>query len=79
MSFATAQELPGDWMGGCGRSGDHIGGTGAVAVVEADSFQRVLEYASWWDVPIAEVSDSDHVKAAYEDYHKHRDQERPFL
>jgi 3D-(3,5/4)-trihydroxycyclohexane-1,2-dione acylhydrolase (decyclizing) len=51
----------------------------SVVVVETDYFQGVPQYASWWDVPIAEVSESDHVKAAYEDYRKHREQERLFL
>jgi 3D-(3,5/4)-trihydroxycyclohexane-1,2-dione acylhydrolase (decyclizing) len=57
------------------RTHDHT----SVVVIETDYFQRVPEYASWWDVPIAEVSESDAVKAAYEDYKKHREKERLFL
>jgi 3D-(3,5/4)-trihydroxycyclohexane-1,2-dione acylhydrolase (decyclizing) len=51
----------------------------SVVVVETDYFQRVPEYDSWWDVPIAEVSESDRVKAAYKDYRRNRDRERLFL
>lgn len=51
----------------------------SVVVVETDYSHHVPEYDSWWDVPVAEVSDSDRVKAAYEDYRKHRDRERLFL
>ena len=39
-----------------------------VIVVETDREQRVVGYESWWDVPIAEVSDMDSVQAARADY-----------
>ena len=42
-------------------------------VTETDRRQRVAGYESWWDVPVAEVSESESVDAArrdYEDYKK---------
>ena len=42
-------------------------------VTETDRRQRVAGYESWWDVPVAEVSDSESVdaaRAAYEEYKK---------
>jgi len=37
-------------------------------VTEVDRRQRVDGYGSWWDVPVAEVSESDSVKQAREAY-----------
>ncbi len=42
-------------------------------VTETDRRQRVPGYQSWWDVPVAEVSESESVQSAreaYEDYKK---------
>ena len=42
-------------------------------VTETDRRQRVPGYHSWWDVPVAEVSESESVQSArqaYEDYKK---------
>jgi 3D-(3,5/4)-trihydroxycyclohexane-1,2-dione acylhydrolase (decyclizing) len=39
-----------------------------VIVVEADTSEEVPGYASWWDVPVAQVSESDTVRAAYRTY-----------
>jgi 3D-(3,5/4)-trihydroxycyclohexane-1,2-dione acylhydrolase (decyclizing) len=39
-----------------------------VIVVETDLEHRVPGYDSWWDVPVAEVSDMDAVRRAREDY-----------
>ena len=36
-------------------------------------------YNSWWDVPIAEVSERDSVKAAREEWEEMRAKERYFL
>jgi 3D-(3,5/4)-trihydroxycyclohexane-1,2-dione acylhydrolase (decyclizing) len=49
-----------------------------VIVVETDYSQRVPGYESWWDVPIAEVSESESVQAAYEKYAEARKKERHF-
>ena len=48
----------------------HRGGPVCI-VTEVDRRQRVPGYESWWDVPVAEVSDSESVRrarAAYETY-----------
>lgn len=47
-----------------------------VIVVEVDAADRVPGYDSWWDVPVAEVSDSPTVRAAREEYEKARASER---
>lgn len=51
----------------------------SVVVVETDYSERVSGYGSWWDVPIAEVSESDSVRAAFEKYTDARKKERIFL
>ena len=50
-----------------------------VIVVETDPEQRVPGYESWWDVPVAQVSDTEEVKAAFEDYRSALDKERNYL
>lgn len=50
-----------------------------VIVVETDPEQRVPGYESWWDVPVAQVSDIEEVKAAFEDYRSALDKERNYL
>ena len=50
-----------------------IQGRPVCIVTETDRRQRVPGYESWWDVPVAEVSESESVqsaRAAYEDYKK---------
>jgi 3D-(3,5/4)-trihydroxycyclohexane-1,2-dione acylhydrolase (decyclizing) len=39
-----------------------------VIVVETDYHQHVPSYGAWWEVPIAEVSESECVQAAYRKY-----------
>jgi 3D-(3,5/4)-trihydroxycyclohexane-1,2-dione acylhydrolase (decyclizing) len=51
----------------------------SVVVVETDYSQRVSGYESWWDVPIAEVSEVASVKAAHEKYAEARKKEKHFL
>jgi 3D-(3,5/4)-trihydroxycyclohexane-1,2-dione acylhydrolase (decyclizing) len=51
----------------------------SVVVVETDYNERVSGYGSWWDVPIAEVSEFDSVRAAFEKYSDARKKERNFL
>jgi 3D-(3,5/4)-trihydroxycyclohexane-1,2-dione acylhydrolase (decyclizing) len=41
-----------------------------VIVIETEREERVGGYESWWDVPIAEVSEVDEVNAARADYEK---------
>jgi len=50
-----------------------------VVVVETSYDQRVPGYESWWDVPIAEVSESDPVKAARKNYEEAVKKERFFF
>ena len=51
----------------------------SVVVVETAIDERVPGYESWWDVPIAEVSESETVRAARQKYEKARQKERVFL
>ena len=50
-----------------------------VIVVEVDKEVRVPGYESWWDVPVAEVSEMESVSAAREAYDKAKKRERTFL
>lgn len=50
-----------------------------VFVVEVDKEVRVPGYESWWDVPVAEVSDSETVRRARRQYEENRTRERLFL
>jgi 3D-(3,5/4)-trihydroxycyclohexane-1,2-dione acylhydrolase (decyclizing) len=51
----------------------------SVIVIETSYDQRVPGYESWWDVPIAEVSERDTVKAARRAYEEARKKERFFF
>jgi 3D-(3,5/4)-trihydroxycyclohexane-1,2-dione acylhydrolase (decyclizing) len=50
-----------------------------VIVVETDPNKRVPGYESWWDVPIAEVSEIASVRRASDAYQRARRKERYFL
>jgi 3D-(3,5/4)-trihydroxycyclohexane-1,2-dione acylhydrolase (decyclizing) len=54
------------------------GADGPVVIhIEADRYRGVPSYESWWDVPVAEVSGQDDVRAAreaYDEAHKHQRQ-----
>jgi 3D-(3,5/4)-trihydroxycyclohexane-1,2-dione acylhydrolase (decyclizing) len=50
----------------------------SVIVVETDYHDRVPGYDSWWDVPIAEVSEQESVRAAYLKNEKAKQRERYF-
>ena len=47
--------------------------------VRNDRYLGVDNYESWWDVPVAEVSERDTVNAAREEWEHMREQERYFL
>lgn len=47
-----------------------------VILIETDREQRVEGYESWWDVPIAEVSQNPNVEAAYGEYQAAKRKER---
>jgi len=51
----------------------------SVVVVETAYGQRVSGYESWWDVPIAEVSEQESVQAARREYEEARKKERYFF
>lgn len=51
----------------------------SVVVVETSYDDRVPGYESWWDVPIAEVSERDSVRAARKKYEEARKKERFFF
>jgi 3D-(3,5/4)-trihydroxycyclohexane-1,2-dione acylhydrolase (decyclizing) len=51
----------------------------SVVVVEVDINERVPGYESWWDVPVAEVSEMESVRAAHTAYVKARQKERHFF
>ncbi|MFN8492903.1 MAG: 3D-(3,5/4)-trihydroxycyclohexane-1,2-dione acylhydrolase (decyclizing) [Caldilineaceae bacterium] len=50
-----------------------------VIYVRNDRYLGVPGYESWWDVPIAEVSERDTVRAAREEWEENRARERYFL
>ncbi len=50
-----------------------------VIYVENDRYLGVPGYETWWDVPVAEVSESDAVNAVREEYEELLTQERYFL
>jgi 3D-(3,5/4)-trihydroxycyclohexane-1,2-dione acylhydrolase (decyclizing) len=51
----------------------------AVIVVETNPEPAVPSYDSWWDVPVAEVSTSDRVRKAREQYEQDLKRERYFV
>lgn len=50
-----------------------------VIVVEVDGSQRVPGYESWWDVPVAEVSEMETVRQARAEYVRAVNRERYYL
>ena len=56
---------------------DARGADGPVVVhIETDRYAGVPSYDGWWDVPVAEVSDDDAVRAAREAYERARRAQR---
>jgi 3D-(3,5/4)-trihydroxycyclohexane-1,2-dione acylhydrolase (decyclizing) len=45
--------------------------------IEVDRYEGVPSYESWWDVPVAEVSDVDDVRDARAEYERARRRQRP--
>jgi 3D-(3,5/4)-trihydroxycyclohexane-1,2-dione acylhydrolase (decyclizing) len=50
-----------------------------VIVVETDREERVPGYESWWDVAVAEESEMESVRQAYESYQTAKEKERYYL
>jgi 3D-(3,5/4)-trihydroxycyclohexane-1,2-dione acylhydrolase (decyclizing) len=56
------------------------GADGPVVVyIEADRYAGVPSYESWWDVPVAEVSEEDPVRAARAAYDRDHVHQRQYL
>jgi 3D-(3,5/4)-trihydroxycyclohexane-1,2-dione acylhydrolase (decyclizing) len=56
------------------------GADGPVVIhIEADRYRGVPGYESWWDVPVAEVSEEETVRAAREAYDEAHTQQRQYL
>jgi 3D-(3,5/4)-trihydroxycyclohexane-1,2-dione acylhydrolase (decyclizing) len=51
----------------------------SVIVIACDPSRGVGSYESWWDVPVAEVSEMPAVREARAAYESQRKRERPFL
>jgi 3D-(3,5/4)-trihydroxycyclohexane-1,2-dione acylhydrolase (decyclizing) len=45
--------------------------------IEVDRYEGVPSYESWWDVPVAEVSEVDDVRRARADYERARGRQQP--
>ena len=59
---------------------DARGADGPVVVhIEADRYQGVPSYDSWWDVPVAEVSEEEAVRTAREGYERDHAAQRQYL
>lgn len=50
-----------------------------VIVVPVDKVQRVPGYSSWWDVPVAEISDLDSVNQARKEYDEAKKRQRNYF
>jgi 3D-(3,5/4)-trihydroxycyclohexane-1,2-dione acylhydrolase (decyclizing) len=50
-----------------------------VIYVPVDRYAGVPGYESWWDVPVAEVSESESVQAARREWETMRSKERDYL
>jgi 3D-(3,5/4)-trihydroxycyclohexane-1,2-dione acylhydrolase (decyclizing) len=50
-----------------------------VVYIESDRYAGVPSYESWWDVPVAEVSDDEEVRAARAAYERARAAQRIYL
>lgn len=60
------------------KAREHQGGPVCI-VVETDREQRVPDYESWWDVAVAEVSESESVREARAEYEAAKRKERHYL
>jgi 3D-(3,5/4)-trihydroxycyclohexane-1,2-dione acylhydrolase (decyclizing) len=59
---------------------DARGTDGPVVIhIEVDRYRGVPGYESWWDVPVAEVSEEETVRAARETYEREHEHQRQYL
>ena len=70
---ATIPELRDALAGARGADGP------VVVYIEADRYKGVPSYEGWWDVPVAEVSEEDDVRAAREAYERDHAAQRQYL
>jgi 3D-(3,5/4)-trihydroxycyclohexane-1,2-dione acylhydrolase (decyclizing) len=70
---ATVEELREGLAGARGAEGP------VVVYVEADRYRGVPSYESWWDVPVAEVSEEETVRAARQAYESAHEHQRQYL
>jgi 3D-(3,5/4)-trihydroxycyclohexane-1,2-dione acylhydrolase (decyclizing) len=70
---STVEELRAGLAGARGADGP------VVVYVEADRYQGVPSYESWWDVPVAEVSEEETVRSARESYDRAHERQRQYL
>jgi 3D-(3,5/4)-trihydroxycyclohexane-1,2-dione acylhydrolase (decyclizing) len=69
----SREELAGAVRGMCQQDRTNV------VVVETDMEARVPGYESWWDVPIAQVSEVEAVEASRAEYEEERKKERYYL
>lgn len=50
-----------------------------VIYIETNLYRTVKGYNAWWEVPVAEVSESPSVRKAYEDYRENKKKQRIYL
>jgi 3D-(3,5/4)-trihydroxycyclohexane-1,2-dione acylhydrolase (decyclizing) len=50
-----------------------------VVYIEADRYAGVPSYESWWDVPVAEISEEENVRGAREAYERAHEAQRIYL
>ncbi len=50
-----------------------------VVCIETDRYAGVPSYEGWWDVPVAEISEQETVRAAREQYERDATAQRPFV
>ncbi len=56
------------------------GADGPVVIhIEADRYRGVPSYESWWDVPVAEISEQETVRAARHAYEEAHERQRQYL
>jgi 3D-(3,5/4)-trihydroxycyclohexane-1,2-dione acylhydrolase (decyclizing) len=66
-------------LGDALKAAKDVEGQPVVVHVETDPAHYVTIGGAWWDVPVAEVSTSESVRAARTDYEQHKQAQRPYL
>jgi 3D-(3,5/4)-trihydroxycyclohexane-1,2-dione acylhydrolase (decyclizing) len=74
----TIEDLRAALAESVGRGADGSGGP-TVICIETDRYAGVPSYDGWWDVPVAETSTQDTVRAARAEYERNVSAQRQFL